>query len=94
MTTGAVGLLEVGEEVALRIRDWARARGTHAGMVVEFWRRGGSKHARLEVRIVDTDCPAWVIEAATLDVRECLIGTWARMGEIPVAVRDAVVGGR
>jgi len=80
VTTRKVGVIEVGESIALTLKDLCSRNGGLRGMIVECMKATKSKHSRMEMVPVHEAPPAWALALAPLDLREVLEKTWQRQG--------------
>jgi hypothetical protein len=78
LTTRRLGVLELGTAPMMVLRDAALARGALRGLVIELGRSSRSKHARLDLVVVDECPPGWAVTMEALDCRFVLDRTWDR----------------
>jgi hypothetical protein len=81
VSTGLVGIMEVGSSVAAQLKDWVARTGCFRGMLVEMSKPSSSKHSRTELEYKElADPPVWLKHPAP-DLAVCLRRTWARQEE-------------
>jgi len=78
VTTRIVGVLEVGKEVGLLIRDQAAGRGFLRGLVIELGKASGSRQSRTEVQGIEGIAPTWCMSIPEPDLGHILRRTWDR----------------
>lgn len=72
------GLLEVGRNVALTVREFAARNGGLRGLMLEFTKMGHSKHCRMEVYAhYENTVPGWEKVKAP-DMKAALVATWEK----------------
>jgi hypothetical protein len=88
--TGKRGLIELGRNPALLIRDRAPANGGLRGMVIAITRYSNSKLSRLEIDFPDREAPAELWDVPEPELRRALVSTWqSARCPIPVEVMKA-----
>lgn len=78
-----VGMIEVGRNHGLQLRDWIDRAGGWIGMMVEFAKHSTARQSRTEMVYVDQAPPAWIYELQAPDIARALILTW-RKAEMPI----------
>lgn len=74
------GLLEVGNTVALELRDLAVRHDGLKGLVVEISKHSFSRQSRMELKYVDREEPPWWREIDVPDIELALWLTWQKSG--------------
>jgi len=80
VTTGRVGVLEVGRAPGLQLRDRVQGNGGLRGAVFEVCRAARSKHSRLELVFVDEHPGSHLLSLEPLDLESVLRSTWEKAG--------------
>lgn len=78
-----VGMLEIGKNHGLQLKDWCGRAAGFKGMMVEFSKHSAARQSRTEMVFVDQAPPVWVFELEAPDIARALILTW-RKAEMPV----------
>ena len=70
------GLIELGRQPALLIRDRAPAMGGLRGMTIAITRYSNSKLSRMEIDFPDREAPAELWDVPEPNLRRALVSTW------------------
>lgn len=81
--TRKAGMIELGRNHGLQLRDWCGRAGGFLGMMVEFSKHSTARQSRTEMEFVEQSPPPWVYELEAPDIARALILTW-RKAEMPV----------
>ena len=79
LQTRREGVIEVSESVAQLVREWAVPNGGARGLIVEFEKSTGSKHSRMDVRLIREHPPGWALACQEPDLGMILRRTWEKI---------------
>jgi hypothetical protein len=74
--TARMGLIELGRQAALQIKDHAPVNDGLRGMTIAITRYSNSKLSRLEIDFPDRAAPGDMWEMPEPDLRRALVSTW------------------
>ena len=78
-----IGILEVGRQNGLQIRDWCVGRGGMTGLVLELEKHSHARTSRTEVKLIEKEVGPWPYHVKEVDLKRALLLTWKK-ADMPV----------